>query len=147
MTILKQSDPRWADATIGATRLTLKAKGCVITSCSMLDSYFDPKEFKFPDELAKKLKFTPEGLLIWESLAKVTPFKLEKRLRTYDEAAIDDSLKDPKKGVILEVNNGQHFVLGLRRIPWSKSFWVADPLTGTKRLYSNVTGSAHMVVL
>lgn len=145
ITLLKQSDPHWANVTLGQTTLPLRSKGCVVTSLAMADSYFR-LDFKFPDQLAKELKFTADGLVMWESLPQALSFRLERRLNVYDSKVIDESLRDPKRAVILEVNHGQHFVLGLKRIPLTNTYWVADPLTGTKRLYNNVCGSVNLII-
>lgn len=154
MKILKQGDLLWGDTTIGSTTLKLKDFGCTITSLSMLSDYFTKFGGIFidPGQLAKKLKFTANGLIIWSSVRSPTiNFNFEWRQYGHDQKRIDASLKDPKKAVILEValGKGKHWVVALRRIPLTNTYWIADPLTGKKGLsssYGKITGSSHITI-
>jgi len=120
----------------------------------MLSDYFKRygATYREPHELAKMLDFTVNGLLLWNSVKKVTNMIFEWRQYGYDQARIDKSLKDPKQACLLEFNlgEGKHWVVALRRIPFTKTYWIADPLTGSKKLstkYGAVTGSAHFSIL
>lgn len=150
MQVLSQRDPRWANEKLGTSYVTVGRYGCTITCLSMLSDFFG--RFKTPRYLAKYLKYTKDGLIIWGSMPAVLPFKLEKRLYRRDDAEIKKSLKDPKKAVILQVDN-YHWVVCLgtyRFAPWI--YRCADPWTGKKQvllrplgLYSKITGSAHLI--
>jgi len=96
------------------------------------------------------LKYTKDGLIIWQSVDNIEHMKFEKRLYGQNDAEIMASLKDKKKAVILQVNNGQHWVVALRRSFWNKKdYIVIDPWTGKQcsalRVYHNITGSAHFI--
>jgi ABC-type bacteriocin/lantibiotic exporter with double-glycine peptidase domain len=144
MQILSQRDPRWAAQKLGKSVCTVGRYGCTITCLSMLSDWF--KKFRSPWDLARELSYTIDGLVIWSSLPKVLPFKLEKRLYSKNDAEIVKSLKDPKKAVILQVD-GYHWVLLLNKI--GPLYWIADPWTGSKKFlngsYKSITGSAHFI--
>lgn len=115
----------------------------------MLSDYF--KSFVSPWLLAlKTLKYTKDGLIIWQSVDNIPHMKFEKRLYGKKDDEIMASLKDKKKAVILQVNNGQHWVVALRRSLWNKKdYIVLDPWTGKQcsalKVYHNITGSAHFI--
>ena len=118
----------------------------------MLTDYFSAfkGEWKSPDQLAQKLKFNVEGMIIWSSLPDVVQFKLEKRLYGRFDNEIKKSLDSPDRAVLLQVDH-YHWVVAL-----GKSFFggykVADPWTGLKTIvpskaYKTITGSAHMILI
>jgi hypothetical protein len=147
MLILGQRDSRWKDEKIGTTHLTIGRWGCTITCLSMLSDYFNG--FKTPRFLAKYLKYTKEGLIIWDSLPSILPFKLEKRLYKRNDEEIKKSLSDPERAVILQVD-GCHWVLALGYYKLAPSIYrIADPFFGDKSTslrYKKITGSAHMIL-
>lgn len=149
MVKLSQQDARWAQVKLGQSNLTVGRYGCTTTCLSMLSEYFGA--FKTPAQLAGSLKYTPDGLIIWQSLPSVLPFKIEKRITFFSPMDIEISLKDPNKGVILNVNNGAHWVLATYKIPFTNKLYMTnDPWTGTSRAsfaYKNIVGSAHMIKL
>jgi hypothetical protein len=110
----------------------------------MLSDYF--KSFQDPGQIAEVEKYyTNSGLVNWTSL-DFRSFKFEKRLRAFDPAAIEESLKDPRKAVILEVDHS-HWVVALSKSVLG-GYNIADPWFGDKsttRRYKKVTGSAHFI--
>lgn len=149
MIYLSQRDPRWAALKLGQSKLTVGRYGCTTTCISMLSDYF--KSFIDPGKLATAtLKYTKDGLIIWQSVDNIPHMKFEARMYGQKDAEIMASLKDPKKAVILQVNNGQHWVVALRRSIWNKKdYTVLDPWTGKQcgalKIYHNITGSAHFL--
>lgn len=142
---LSQQDPKWSKVTLGKTRFTIGRYGCTTTCISMLSDYFQC--YQAPDAIAKQyVKYTMDGLIMWETL-KLAHMAMELRIRSRDDQAIQQSLKDPSKAVILNVNNGAHWVVALSKDILSKDYWVLDPWDGKKKLacktYRNITGSAH----
>jgi hypothetical protein len=140
MQIVWQKDPRWSFKKIGSSNETVGQKGCVISSVSMSSSYYGC--FKDPGYLAKYLKFTLTGLLIWQSIADVLCCKFLWRgyPSNFKQAEIDEALKNPNKTCLLNVQNGAHWVLGIYRVPFTTKYWVADPWTGSRKFYSGVIG-------
>lgn len=115
----------------------------------MLTDYFGCRVF--PDAIAKvKENYTPEGLILWYNL-KFGCMKFEARERVRNDAAIQAALKDPKRAVILNVNDGKHWVLAVRRtyLGLGSSYIVVDPWTGKQcdviKVYKNITGAAYFV--
>lgn len=142
---LSQYDKRWAKATLGSTTLTIARWGCTLTCVSMLSDWYSKFKGRFfrPDELAKKLQFTPEGLLIWGSIPKVLPFGLEKRSYKVNHEEIRASLKGFYTSVILNVHNGGHWVLAVKALPFN-AYLCVDPLGGKFKIFkSGIVGSAH----
>lgn len=146
MIYLSQRDLRWANQKMLPSNLTLGRFGCTTTSISMLSDYF--KCFVRPDwMIGPNVKYTNDGLIIWQSI-EFPKFKFETRRFGWQLAEIDKSIKDPNKAVILQVNNGAHWVVAIRRIPMTKHYFIVDPWTGrlsTTMAYKNVTGSAHFI--
>jgi len=145
MIYLSQYDTRWKMTTIGNTKLTLGRYGCTVTCLSMLSDYF--KSFQSPAVLAKNLQFTKEGLIIWQSLATTLPFKLLKRFYDWNISSIDSAIKDPKMACILQVN-GFHWVVAVKRIPFTKHYIIVDPWGGklsTTAKYGTITGGAVFI--
>jgi hypothetical protein len=150
MQALSQRDPRWASEKLGTSYVTVGRYGCTITCLSMLSEYY--KDFKTPRNLARYLKYTKDGRVIWDSLPAVLPFKLEKRLYRRDDERIKKSLKDPNRAVIFQVDY-HHWVVACgtyKFAPWI--YRVADPWIGKKAAlikpflpYRQITGSAHFI--
>lgn len=120
----------------------------------MLSDYFG--KYMRPDEIAvHKDWYTdrnhPQGpsLIMWERL-QIPGMKFEKRIRDRRiDAAIMESLKDPNKAVMLQVNNGAHWIVALRKTLIGNDYVCLDPWNGQKcdaiKKYHNITGSAHFV--
>lgn len=144
---LCQRSPLWSDVKMSPSNLTIGRYGCTTTCISMLSDYF--KCFVSPRGMVgTNVKYTKDGLIIWTSIS-FPVFKFEKRLYGWNNAEIDISLKDPKKAVILEVANGSHWVVAIKKVPFTKHYFIVDPWDGkikTTVAYKNVTGSAHFIV-
>ncbi len=142
---LSQMDVRWASAKLGKSQLTVGRWGCTTTAISMLSDYF--KCYASPLEMAGNNKnYTSDGLVNWRALS----FKKMKWVwRQYgrDDKKIMESLKDPNKACILQVNNGQHWVVPTGKVPFFNDYWCVDPIDGKSRRvlsrYANITGSSH----
>lgn len=153
MNFFGQRDKRWAQVKLGKTNRTLAQVGC--TTCCIADatSYLSGvfnsspivKETN-PATLAQRLDYTKDALLIWESLKKVN-LRLFYRFRTFDRKAIDSALKSPIQVVALNVDNGGHWVFALKAIPFTNSYWVHDPWSNSKKIYSGVVGGAVLTKL
>ena len=151
MKLLSQRDPSWSSDKLGESSLTLGRFGCTTTCISMLSDYF--KCFKSPLELAHNaaLYTKPgnpqgEGLIIWQALS-LEKMKFVGRDRQEVAPTILKYMRDPDKAVILQVNNGAHWVVALRKTLLGNDYVIADPWDGKKKTlkatYRNVTGAAY----
>lgn len=145
MKILSQRDPAWAADKLGASTLTIGRFGCTTTCVSMLSDYFGC--FKSPPEIAHNVSnYTPDGLIVWSRLT-FARMQFVRRDYAEDKLAILDAIKDQNKAVMLQVNNGAHWVVALKRSLFGNDWIVADPWTGkkcgAKAAYHNVTGAAY----
>lgn len=140
----KQGGPRWADKTIGNTQLTLKRVGCLITCVADLSTYFG--DLFDPAIVCDRCKFTPDARLIWAS-AVFPSFEFERREYGFNDEGIFAALEDPDRAVILQVNDGAHWVVATGWSIWHNCYKIADPLYGDratiKRYHSNITGAAY----
>lgn len=142
---LSQYDPAWGAAKLGQSTLTMAKYGCTTAGLSMLSDYFGG--YVSPPELAHNVhNYTKDGLIIWESL-KFPTMKFDARERKLNKERIALYLKDPNKAVILNVNGGAHWVVGLRKTLIGDSYVVLDPWGGVKvdvvKKYRNVVGAAY----
>ena len=154
---LCQQDARWASVLLGDSTLTVGRYGCTTTAICNGLRYFGI--FITPDQFAHNAdNYTrhdnPQGggLVDWPHFQLPGGFTFVKRIgsRTApvrDDAAITASLKDPNQFVILEVANGSHWVLALRRTLFGNDYriedsWHGDCANAVGR-YRNITGSAH----
>lgn len=144
LTLLSQRDLRWASVKLGNSSLTMGRFGCTTTCLSMLTSYFGG--FVFPDAIAKNGgNYTKDGLVVWQSLS-FKDMQFVKRLQMFSSLDVDASIKGPDTAVILNVNDGTHWVVAIRKMPWG-DYLCADPWTGgyclVKQRYHNIVGSSH----
>lgn len=147
MQLLSQRDPRWCQEKLGQTSLTIGRYGCTTVCLSMLSDYFGG--FQVPIKIAHNVNFyTPEGFIKWLNLTFLS-MKFERREYGENATNIQFALKDPDRAVILLVNDGQHWVVGMRKSLLGNDWIVADPWTGkkcaAKGVYHNVTGAAYFV--
>ncbi len=148
MKLLSQRDLEWASHTMGASTLTLGRWGCTTTCISMLSDYFG--DYKSPLELAANVhNYTPDGLILWWNI-KFDKMQFVKRVRgttSHLMPEILEALKDPDQGVLLQVNDGAHWVLAYSTKLFSKDLAVADPWVGKVvpclKTYKNITGAAY----
>lgn len=141
MKILSQRDRQWSTKKIGDTKLSIGRWGCLITSISMLSSYFKP--YNSPEWFAENCKFTKDGLLYWSS-CKFANFRFVNRVYHRSDRFIKQSLKHPNTAVVLELDYS-HWVVAIGR-SWLGGYRIADPFYGNKsttRRYGRITGSAH----
>lgn len=148
---LSQRDFRWADLRMPPSNLTLGRYGCTTFCLLMLADFFGC--FVTPEKFIKEnIKYTDHnypagaGLAIWGSL-KLDNMKFVKRLHGFFPKEVDKSLVgSPKTAVILEVANRSHWVVAIRKVSFSKHYFIVDPWDGkvkTTAAYKNITGSAH----
>jgi hypothetical protein len=139
MIILSQRNPAWGNKKIGSSNSLVKDYGCVITSISMLSSWYNC--YHDPGWMAKYLSFQVDKIL-WKSVTDKLCFSWVWRQYGYDENKIVNSLKGEKTSCILQVYS-RHWVVALKKI--GNYYWVADPWDGKKKLMHKkyVTGSAH----
>lgn len=145
MIYLSQRDQKWASKRLGASSLTVGRFGCTTTCISMLSDYF--KCYQSPGLISSFVTYyTPSGLILWNKL-NFQKMKFVERVRRFDSTKIQESLKHPKKAVILEVNDGAHWVVGVKKNLIGKDYTAVDPWTGKQcqvlATYKNITGSAH----
>ena len=151
-TLISQNDPRWQGLLIPPSKQTLGRAGCLISDLSSATSAYGT--FFTPAQLAQMLKYTPDGRLLWQSLADnpEIAFKLEKRLYNFDPVEINKSLADENRFVFLNVNNNSHWVFAWRKdLLFGGSYIVADPypfpaVRKSTRSFRNITGSAHFIL-
>lgn len=110
----------------------------------MLSDYFQC--YKSPSELAHNVNnYTKDGLIIWKNL-KFDKMKFASRDYGRNDRMIQQAIKDPNRAVILQVDNGAHWVTALRKTYVGNSYIVADPWSGDKcdviKRYKNITGAA-----
>lgn len=145
MVKLSQYDIRWASSRLGQSPCIISRYGCTTCCISMLTDWYSKFKGRYfrPDELAKKLQYTHDGLLIWGSLPKLLPFQLTKRNYKLNHEEIKASLKGFYTSVILNVHNGGHWVLAIRALPFN-SYLCVDPLGGKLKVFkAGLVGSAH----
>lgn len=146
MKILSQLDLRWCNKKLGASSSTIGRFGCTTTSLSMISDYFSC--YIPPDEIASNVHNYIGDLINWKAL-NFKNFKFEWRGYNRNDVKIKEALKDPNQAVLLNVNNGSHWVLALRPTLVGNSFIVADPLGGQKvdviKKYKTIDGAAYFL--
>lgn len=150
MTPYSQQDVRWSSEKLGDSQETIGKKGCLTCCLAMAESYFAGPHFlpiMTPIEIAHNVNnYTKEGLIWWKHL-NFPKMKFVERTYSEDAPRIQDALKDPRKAVILNVSNGQHWVIALSKAWLRNDYVVFDPWTGKKTLakgqYHNITGAAY----
>lgn len=141
-----QRDARWATIKLGNSPLTVGRFGCTTTCLCDISSYFSPAQPVTPDALAQQAEcFTADGLINWQAL-KIPGMKFVSRVQGRNDYAIRQAIRDPNAAVMLQVNDGAHWVVALRPTFFGSSYIVADPWTGKPcdviRQYRNITGAA-----
>ena len=144
MKLLCQRDLQWCSDKLGQSNLTVGRFGCCITSISMLSDYF--KCYRSPKELAHNVAlFTMDGLVNWQAL-HFDHMRFESRLQGRSDATIQNCLNSPDRAIMLNVNQGQHWVVAIKKTLFGNSYIVADPWTGQQcdviKVYKDITGSA-----
>lgn len=126
---LEQDDPRWKDDKLGQSNATIGRYGCTITCLSMASHWYG--YYLKPWELAKKLRFTSEGLLYWDSMNDVCPFTFVWRYYTRNVAKLFEIISSRDNACILEVKafGARHWLFALSYN--NGRFYAIDPLTAT----------------
>ena len=144
MKILSQLDPQWSKEKLGASTLTVGRYGCTTCCLSMISDYFG--SYKDPVSLAHNVNnYTKDGLVLWTNF-KFPTMRFLRRTYKRNDQEIQEALKDKDRAVMLQVNDGAHWVVALRRSLIGNSYIVADPWGGVKvdviKKYRNITGAA-----
>lgn len=143
---LCQLDQPWAKLRLLPSNLTVGRYGCTTCCICMISDYFEC--YRNPAQaIDTNIKYTKDGLVIWGSI-NFRNFKFEKKVFGWNTKEIDESIKNPSKAVILNVNYGEHWVVALRRIPFSTHYFIVDPLDGrikTTKGYRNIVASSHFI--
>lgn len=146
MQFLSQRDSLWASHKMGESDLTLGRWGCTTTAISMLSDYFGC--FKTPLQLACNVNnYTKDGLVIWSNL-NFDRMTFSWREYGCNHAHIKAALSNPDTAVILQVNDGAHWVVAYStRFIGNNDYWIIDPWDGKKKkllsIYRNITGAAY----
>lgn len=137
-----QRDQAWAAMIMQPSRLTLGRYGCTTTCIADLSTYFGYA--LNPGQISKMLKYTPDGLIIWQT-ADFSSFRFDHREIGRNDANIRAALNDPTMAVILQVAHGSHWVVAIGE--QAGMFKIADPWVGDKasmaRYNNNITGAAY----
>ena len=141
LTIYSQRNPKWVNKIMKPSKLTLGRYGCTTTSIAMAGSYFGEK--LTPADVCEKIKYTPDGLIIW-STCEFKKFKFVVREYGRKDQNIIAGLNDPNMIVLLQVADGSHWVLCTGK--YGKDYRIADPWDGVRKLssvYQNITGASY----
>lgn len=124
-----QTDKRWANRTLDSVPYTIGRWGCLDTSIANGREAIGLKELN-PKELSDLIKFTKDGLLIWDSLPTVG---VKKVFYGYGWHPIEakEALKSPDKFCVVELS-GYHWGLLYGLFP---AIRIHDPLSGVRFLY------------
>jgi ABC-type bacteriocin/lantibiotic exporter with double-glycine peptidase domain len=137
-----QRDPIWAALKMGLSPLTIGRFGCTTTCIADLSTYFGDN--LNPAQVAQKIKYTLDGLIIWQSCV-FKHYQFWFRDTGRDDVKIKNALADPNLAVILQVANGSHWVVATG-VDANGLYKIADPWRGDrstmKRYYNNITGAA-----
>ena len=143
MNLYSQRDPRWRGEIIGQSGKTMGQIGCTVTALAMLSTYFGIGWN--PQQMLRRLNFTNNGLVIWESV-KYFNWKFAGRVNERYDRGILDAMEDPNRAVLLQVADHSHWVVGTGNTWPYNIFKIADPIDGKKatmmRYQNNITGAA-----
>ena len=139
-----QRDPQWAALKISPSDLTIGRFGCVITALASMSAGFGDN--LTPPEVADKCKFTDGGLIIWQ-FCDFSSFEWVHREYFRNDRKIGPALSDANRAVLLQVNEGAHWVLGLGYDKMRESYVIADPWFGDmcvmSRYKNSITGASY----
>lgn len=124
-----QVDSRWAGRNLDSVPYTIGRWGCLDTSIANGREAIGMSKLN-PKELSELIKFTKDGLLIWDSLPAVG---IKKVLYTYGWNAerAKEALKSPEEFCVVELS-GYHWGLIWSTFPMIR---ILDPLSGVRFLY------------
>ena len=139
-----QRDPQWAALKIPPSDLTIGRFGCVITAIASMSAGFDDN--LTPPKVAELCKFTPGGLIIWQ-FCDFPSFEWVHREYFRNDRAIGAALVDANAAVLLQVNEGAHWVLGVGLDKMRERLVIADPWFGDmadmSRYKNSITGASY----
>jgi lysozyme len=142
MKYYSQNDPAWKYDHLGNSTLTVGDYGCTTSCICALASWFGDKIT--PKMLAEsKNCYTNSGLIIWQQLETVFKhIKFRYRYYHFNEEIIDDALKNPATAVLLQVNNGKHWVSALAKSKTGYKCSNPYPYPAKTQVYKNnsITG-------
>ena len=78
----KQTDSRWANATLGSSGRTIGKIGCATTAIAMIESYRAGYNI-YPDAMAKRLSYTSSGSVYWPSDYNVSYYTADYLTKLY----------------------------------------------------------------
>jgi len=134
--IFFQTDRRWSGVKLGNSGLTIGGYGCTITSiCRIL--FLLTGVVYTPAEISKKLSFTNDGLLYWDSVQNVGL----KATRVKGNPTMDILSKNAGKMIIELAYQPRHWV-AVESIGTFRSIKVMDPLKGdfSSKSQSEISG-------
>ena len=139
-----QRDPQWAALKISPSNLTIGRFGCVVTAIASMSAGFGDN--LTPPEVSDKCEFTDGGLIIW-AFCKFASFEWVHREYFRNDPEIGSALADANRAVLLQVNEGAHWVLGLGFDKMRERLIIADPWFGDmsdmSRYKNSITGAAY----
>ncbi len=127
----KQTDPRWANVTLGASGQSISKIGCATTALAMTESY-NTNTVIYPNAMAKKLSYTSGGAVYWPANYNVVT------TQSGYLSVIYDTLKSGKPVIIGAKNTygGQHYVVvtGVKACDTltTYAFYINDPGSNSK---------------
>ena len=154
--LFSQRDPRWSRDTLGGTIYTISRWGCTVSAISMMIFALFGK-IVWPHELAKSFKFLSNGKLIWSSVTysfggKTLKFTRRVRDQRPTHAMMTKYANEPHLGMLLEVNNGTHWVFLKKWSVFSLWWYLCGdsfkyPAKFVKYAKWNITGYATFEIL
>ena len=149
--ILDQQDVRWANMRLGGSNLTIGHDGCLFLSMMNLSNWFYGGMKWTPDMICSDAAcFTPDGLAVEVALcAKLANLTYTGAQEGENDPAIAAAIRGLNTGVVLNVNNGSHFVLGWSIPLFGNDFNVADSWYGkvnqAKGTWHNITSARFFI--
>ena len=149
MKILRQTDPAWKNLSLGGSKLTIGGYGCTSTALAEGNNRFGAQ--CTPVDVSNHREFyNDSGEILWDRLTlQFIKFEPNGREYKYNEARVFESLTNPKKCVLLQVDFprfGKHWVfgeaLGSENVVYARDPYYGD-ICDVKRRYGAITGSAH----
>lgn len=150
MIYLSQRDLLWGMVKLGASSLTMAKFGCTTCCLSMISDYFGC--YVPPTTISANVNnYTKDGLILWNNLRFgkmnfVNRVRYPQPIFRANVSTIKRAMKDRDLAVMLEVNNGAHWIVALRPAFIGSDILCLDPWTGAKcwaiKEYKNITGAA-----
>ncbi len=161
-----QRDPKWAGIKIGLANFTAGQKGCAFFSLLQIWESLTGKTISTKHIISLVTNtwlFTDKkhpggaGLILWDRVCEAlnalygTTIAFQGSEAGNKRANQLKALKDPKRGCLLQVNNGAHFVTLWRTVKDdAKELTVVDPWDGKLvpvfKKYHNIVGARYFVV-